>query len=64
MSRGVGDKVEEIQLNPIFIINHILISRVIRAIWKVIFAKGAEAKATQNCALLKQLLETPDIINP
>ena len=41
----MGDKVEEIQLNPFFIINHILISRVKQAIWEVIFAKGAAGKS-------------------
>ena len=54
----MGDKVEEIQLNPFFIINHILISRVTRAIWEVIFAKGAEAKATQEAKLTKVVSKT------
>ena len=44
MSRGGGDKVEEIQLNPFFIINHILISRVTRAIGKLYSLKELRQK--------------------
>ena len=62
MSRGGGDKVEEIQLNPFFIINHILISRVTRAIWEVIFAKGAEAKALQEAKLTLKVVSKTSVL--